>query len=136
MTPPRYADDAVILCDLAQHLLAERIAKYPAVVARGGMTQAQADDGIRTMRAVATRWTMIPLRDLANPRPAATDIASEHEMRATLAAASARTAQIAAADPDNRDKADYAQAVAALLWHAEHAVAAHVARWTPDARAA
>lgn len=136
MTPPRLADATTVLCTTAQHLLADRVAKYPALIADGRMTQAAADHGIRTMRAVAMRWTMIPLRDLAAPRQRATWIATEQEMRDTLAAASAHTARRAHADPEDRAKAEYAAAVAALLWHAETALSGQDAQESPCAKAA
>ena len=136
MREPLRAHDTTLLCETAQHLLAERVAKYPAIVAAGRMTQAAAHHGIRTMRAVATRWAMIPLRDLAKPRERATWIATEREMRDTLAAASAHTAQRAAADPGDAARAKYAEAVAALLWHAEKALTEQAALRRPDAKAA
>lgn len=124
MTHPRYAEDPVMLADLSAHLLAERVTKYPAIVAAGRLTQAQADDGIRKMRAVARRFAMIKLRDLDQPWERATTIATPAEMREVLAAVAARTAEIAAADPSDLQKADMRGATAAMLWHAERAMAA------------
>jgi|GEM_PF-4798538 hypothetical protein len=123
---PRYAEESGTLADLAAHLLAERIAKYPAIVARAKMTQAEADTAIRAMRGVADLW-----RAIVDHAPAPTGCpccggASPREQRDTIATAAARTAQIAAAAPGDKDKADYAAATAALLWHAEHRLAAHL----------
>ncbi|WP_332793190.1 hypothetical protein [Sphingomonas sp. RB3P16] len=121
---------------MAERLLAERVAKYPAMVAAGRMSQANADTGIRTMRGVADHWRAMVDGTPAPERCACCGGASYREQRDTLIAASARTAQIAANAPDDARKADRAAAVAALLWHAEIALAAERACWNTNAQAA
>ena len=135
MIRPRLADDTTLLCDVAAHLLRQRVEKYPAFVSAAKMTQADADNGIRIMSAVAARWRMVPIRDLMQPRPDALDLATEQEMRDTLAAAATRTSQIATADPSPYNT-EYAAIVAALLWHAERALAAEASHRTRHAQAA
>ncbi|WP_010218878.1 hypothetical protein [Sphingomonas sp. PAMC 26621] len=121
---PRYADEHDTLASLAAHLLGERVARYPAAVAAAKLTQADADTGIRIMSAIAARWRAIADRQPLPPTCACCGGASLHEQRDTLAAAAARTSQIAAKDRGNANKADYAAAATTLLWHAEHALAA------------
>lgn len=136
MTRPRLADDHRLLAGAAAHLLAERVAKYPAMIAAGKMTQADADTGIRTMRAVAELWRARVDRTPEPDRCACCGGASYREQRDTLIAAGARTAQIAENAPNDAQKADRAAAVAALLWHAENALAAERACWSAHAQAA
>ncbi|WP_010184742.1 hypothetical protein [Sphingomonas sp. PAMC 26605] len=133
---PRLADELQLLADAAAHLLGEREAKYPAMVAAGKMSQADADTGTRTMRAVAEQWRAMVDGTPAPDRCACCGGASYREQRDTLIAASSRTAQIAANAPDDTRKADRAAAVAALLWHAETALAAERACWSVHAQAA
>jgi hypothetical protein len=124
-----------MLADVAARLHAERVAKYPAAVASSKLTQDAADSGIRIMHAVAAQWRAYVARHSEPERCACCGGASYREQRDTLIAASARCAQIAAKDPINARKAEYAAAVAALLWHAENALAAERQCWTDHAQA-
>ncbi len=133
---PTLADEFALLASTAEHLLAERIAKYPAMIAAQKMTQSDADTGIRTIRGVVDEWRAMLDGTPAPNRCACCGGAGYREQRDTLIAASARTAQIAANAPSDARKADRAAAVAALLWHAENALAAERACWSADAQAA
>lgn len=136
MKRPQYADDFEGLATVAAHLLAERVAKYPVAVAANKLSQADADAGIRVMRAVAELWRAQVDRTPEPDRCPCCGGAGYREQRDTLIAAKARRAQIAAKDPGNARKADYAAAVDALLWHAENALAAERYCWSQHAKAA
>jgi hypothetical protein len=125
-TRPRYADEHDTLANLGAHLLGERVARYPAAVAAAKLSQADADTGIRIMTAIAARWNAIAARTALPATCACCAGASLREQRDTLRAAAKRTRQIAAAVPGDVDRTDYAAAVAALLWHADHALAAEI----------
>jgi hypothetical protein len=112
------------LASLSAHLLGKRIALYPTAVLAAKLTQADADTGIRIMTAIAARWRAIAARTALPATCPCCAGASLREQRNTLRASAERTRQIAAAAPGDTDRADYADAVAALLWHADHALAA------------
>lgn len=120
--PPRYAYEREILADLAAHMLAQREAGDPVLVGKGKLSAADAEQRLRTMRAAAQER-----RAVLEGKPIPLDRygyflefgAYPAEVQATLHAAASRTAQIAAAEPRNRDKADYAQATAALAFWAD-----------------
>ena len=130
---PRLTDEFTLLADTAAHLLAERVAKYPALIAAEKMTQTDADTGIRTMRAVAEQWRAMIDGAPGPDRCACCGGASYREQRDTLIAANARTTKIAAGAPSDARKVERAAAVAALLWHAENALAAERACWNAHA---
>jgi len=112
----RFADDLPLLAKLAEHLLAEREGAYPRLIADGKLTPEKAEAALRAMKAIVAQWQAIAQhRDL----PPIEDYhdrfgAHPHELRAMLDSAAATTAKRAAADPSDRDKADYAEAVATL----------------------
>jgi hypothetical protein len=116
MTTSRFADDLPLLAELAAHLLAEREAAYPRLIEEGKLQPDRAEAGLRAMKAVAIQWARIAAhRDL----PPIEDYhakygAHPHELRAMLDSAAATARKRAAADPGNRDKADYAEAVETL----------------------
>jgi hypothetical protein len=66
---PPLADEFALLAATAEHLLAERIAKYPAMIVAQKMTQSDADTGIRTIRGVVDEW-----RDMLDGTPAPTPL--------------------------------------------------------------
>ncbi len=119
---PPFVDEWPALARVAQLLLDQRIAGYPAQIARARMTQALADDGLRTMRAVAAIWrAVVDRQDIDERDPIAALGASWAEMRADLSTTATRAAGRAAAamregvaDPD-----DFAACVAALAWQAQ-----------------
>ena len=123
MTAPRFAYEHDILVKVAERLLAERKERWNAAVTAGTITREKADEGIRITSAVVQQWRAVVDRadvpDWCSTWAAFG--AGESEMRATLDAAQLRAAKIADATPGNRDKADHADALAALAWHQRRA---------------
>jgi len=136
MSAPRWYSLYVELAATAERLLADRERLYPPQVGRGAMTAAAANDGIRIMRAIAADWQAA--RDgLPLPAP---DQATQAEKLATLTTAASRAAQLAAAEPGNRSRGDYAELVDTLLWQQQDWHSTSRIRWfhqlTLDLRAA
>lgn len=120
-TTPRYAYESALLAMVAADIHAQRVAHYPAAVARGVLTLEQAAAGIRIAAAVEADWRRV--MDPALPRDRG---ASKTEKIATLTTAAARSAELAAKQPDDWGRAEYAEFVQTLLWWESR---------TPDAQA-
>lgn len=124
---PRWAYRYEELEKIAQDLLAQRERGYPAQVAKGKMTQADADAGIATMAAIAADWHAVVT---GKPLPAQT--ISQAVKRKTLEHASRRCAMIASAKPHDRDAAEYAELVETLLWQQQDYFSTSHIRWCHD----
>jgi hypothetical protein len=84
---PQHADDWEVLAAVAADLHAQRALHYPAHVAKGTLSLAEADAGIRIMGAIAADWRRALDR---RPIPATVQPASDTEKVETLEAAAAR----------------------------------------------
>jgi hypothetical protein len=122
MTAPRYAYEMEILHRLALHMLNERKARYPQAVTDGKMSQAQAERGILVMAEIERIRERSKLQLQRQTVGTIDHKTTATERRDCLAKIAAATAKVAQASPVDSGKASYAQAVAAMLWHAEHAV--------------
>ena len=110
MSPkPKFADEWPALAQVANHILAARVAGFPAAVEAGKMTPEAAARGIRISTALATLWQAVTRRTDIPPLDA-----KWSEMADDLATAAARAAgkQMPAGE-------DYPACVAALAWHAQ-----------------
>lgn len=123
--PPPYA--AIThwpnLLATAQAIVAQRESRYPAEVERGRMTAYEAERGLRVARALVRQWHAVV--DRADWYDAESDFAfgdgtsgaGEVELRADLATAVSRAAEIADRNPDDQAARLLAARVAALAWH-------------------
>lgn len=124
--PPRYAYEREILADLAAHMLAQREAGDPAFVEKGLLSPEDAEQRLRAMRAAALeRRAILEGKPIPGDRYSYREAFGAYpaEVQATLHAAAASTAKAAATGTHNNDKADYAQATAALAFWADIRVA-------------
>lgn len=123
--PPRLWDATDALAWVARDILRNRLSGFPAAVAAGKLTAAQAETGIRIAAAIAIDWTAaIELSPHFADSPyvadmAATPLALDRTARASLAERQQAMKSVlhhpkVAADPA------YAELVEALLWW-EHA---------------
>ena len=116
---PRFANDWEGLAAVAERLRDDRTRGDPDQVRAGRFTQRQADDRARVSQALALQW-----RAIARREPIPWLDAGPVEIRADLEAAAAATAKRAGAAPKAAVQigaaqisyADFAEAVAALLW--------------------
>lgn len=116
---PALAHEWPALARAAARLLADRERGYPAAVAAGRLTQAEADVGIAAMRVLANQWRLIEARE---PVPPIDDLAARHGTFAAivlkqLRGAAEATAARAADRPEDAFAQVYAECVAALAWH-------------------
>lgn len=116
---PRRRDDWEGIARLAARLLDQRRLRYPRQVELGRMTQAEADRRIRIMAAIDALWSRVIDR-LELPwlwEWHAALGAGLDEMQAEAASARDVLAQLAAANPDDRDAAAAREHGEALWWH-------------------
>lgn len=116
---PRLAPNWPACARAARQLLEQRQERYPALIEAGRLDPAEAARGLAVMGAVAALWNLI---DAQEPLPAPLDFAAElgaswPAMLAELARAAARTAEIAAAAPDDQTKREQTELAIALHWH-------------------
>jgi len=125
MTAPRWYSLYVELAATAERLLADRERGDPVFVGTGSLTVDQAKARLRIMQAIVADWQAA--RDgLPLPNP---EQATQAEKRDTLEQAATRAAQLAAADPKNRSRADYAELVETLLWQQQDWHGTSRVRW-------
>ena len=101
---PDCADFWPELAEVANHMLARRVADQPGRVAAGKISQSDADHSIALMRATATIWNAVVSKIDIPAIPL-----SWAAITADLATAAARAQKLA--------QPDYAAYVAALHWH-------------------
>lgn len=116
---PPCVSDWEALARFAQGLLAQREADYPIRVEDGRMPQAEADRGLRVMRAIAAQWSDACT---GTPLPDPLDYAQAYgsswdEMRTELEAVAARAARRQQAAPTHAAAIEQATLAGALLWH-------------------
>lgn len=113
--PPEYRRDYPELLDMAEAMLAERKTRFPDLVARNRISQAEADAEIRIFEHIVQDWRFIARGD-GEPAPASTLIARREALSESIAkiAAIARRAH-----GFSEELAHRAQCVIALRWHLE-----------------
>jgi len=84
MAEPYFARQWDVFAEVAGELLAARVADYPGVVAAGGLTQQEADAGIRIMDAIAADWRRIEALYAGREAAPRNQTASPAEKLATL----------------------------------------------------
>lgn len=124
---PGMASDWTSLAAAARRVLAQREAGDAAWVEKGRLTQAEAAARLRIARALVALWDSI----VAGEPPYDAETAwiesrgaegcYPHELRTDLAAAADRARLLAERNPEEPDAARFAEAVAALAWHARPA---------------
>lgn len=107
------------LAELAAQLRDQRAERFPAMIADGRITQADADIRLRIITAIAAQWDAVLG---ARALPAVEDYrealgANAAEMLAELAEIATRAHARAAANPAHRAAADQAMLARALHWH-------------------
>jgi hypothetical protein len=124
MTAPPYTDivDRPLCLAAAEHLLAEREARYPALIEAGRISAAHAVLHLERARAIVAQWRWIC--DPATPPLPAHDPAKAgawgpwpQEIAGELAEAAARAATIAERAPDHAGLRQLAELYAALAWY-------------------
>lgn len=121
------ASDWTSLAGAARRVLAQREAGDAAWVEKGRLTQAEAAARLRIARALVALWDSIVTGE--PPYDAETawiesrgaEGCYPHELRTDLAAAADRARLLAERNPEDLDAARFAEAVAALAWHARPA---------------
>ena len=118
MTAPRWAAEFEDLAAVATDLSAKRSLAYPDAVARGILSAAQAEAGLRIMAAIAADWRRhVDLVQRRFPATIALPAAATREERiATLEHAARRAAELAARKAEDGNAAAYAEFVETLLW--------------------
>ncbi len=128
---PRWRNDRWLLAVVAAAIHAGREQGYPSRVARGEMTQPEADRAIRVAGAIAADWLAIAALEAA---PDWTDNPAQGgawpwERGEELAAASQRARAAADEDPNNFERVGFADAIDTLIWWE---TASPSARWLAD----
>ncbi len=114
---PRFSNQWDVLLDVARELRAARAAGDPGQVAKGRLTQAEADDRARLSCALVTMWTHIVERTVFDHLDSYASLgASWYAIRRDLAGAVDRAAARAARAPADLALRDFADCVRALLW--------------------
>lgn len=121
---PAMASDWKSLASAARQLLIQREGSDAANVEKGRLTEAQAADRIRVARALSRLWDTIAAGQPPYDYETAW-IVSEgregtypHELRSDLNAAAARARTLADRKGEDAAAAAFAEALAALAWHA------------------
>lgn len=121
---PAMASDWTSLAAAARRVLAQREAGDAAWVEKGRLTHAEAADRLRIARALVALWDSVVAREppydieTAWIESRGAEGCYPHELRTDLTAAADRARLIAERSPDDPDAANFAEAVAALAWHA------------------
>lgn len=121
---PPMASDWPALATAARQMLAQRETSADANVEKGRLTAAQAADRIRVARALSRLWDTIAAGAIPYDFETAwIDSAGHegtypHELRADLDAAAARARTLADRKGEDAKAAAFAEALAALAWHA------------------
>lgn len=121
MTPPPHVDDWEELAQFAAREHASRVATYPATIAKGSITQPEADEDIAAWAAIAWSWAdgLRRLRGAAAPTPA--PAVDRHDRIMAIRAAIRRQLRRVSALPEPIDQADpiaiRLAGLTALQWH-------------------
>jgi hypothetical protein len=121
---PMMASDWPALALAARQMLNQREGSAAANVEKGRLTKAQAADRIRVARALSRLWDTIaagqPPYDFETAwiESGGREGSYPHELRADLEAAAARARMIADRKGEDAAAAAFAEALAALAWHA------------------
>ncbi len=124
MSVPAMASDWPALALAARQMLAQRESSAASNVEKGRLTAAQAADRIRVARALASLWDTItagqPPYDFETAwiDSAGREGTYPHELRADLDAAAGRARILADRKGEDAGAEAFAQALAALAWHA------------------
>ncbi len=127
MTMPNMASEWPALALAARQMLAQREASAAANVEKGRLTAAQAADRIRVARALSQLWDTIAAGQPPYDFETAWMVSGgregtyPYELRTDLDAAAARARTIADRRGENAYAAAFADALAALAWHARPA---------------
>lgn len=128
MTPlPAMASDWSALAAAAQQMLAQREASAEANIEKGKLTPEQAADRIRVARALSRLWDTIAAGaapydfETAWIESAGREGTYPHELRTDLDAAAVRARTLADRKREDIAAAAFADALAALAWHARPA---------------
>ncbi len=117
LRPGNRADRRRIARKVAQ-LLAQREARYPALVADGKMTALEAERGLEAMRALDAQWRWAvdpaePPLDGNSFSPFGADVLALAAETRTIAE---RARQLAARTPDDADAAETAELCEVIAW--------------------
>lgn len=124
MSVPDMVSDWPALALAARQMLAQREASAAGNVEKGRLTAGQAADRIRVARALSRLWDTIaagqPPYDFETAWifSAGREGTYPHELRTDLDAAAARARTIADRKGEDASAATFAEALAALAWHA------------------
>lgn len=125
MTPmPALASDWPALARAARRILEQRRTLDPQQVEKGRLTQVEAAARLRVATALVAQWDsiaagLIPYdAETAWITSGGTEGTYPHELREDLNAAAARARALADRHAEDADAAHFAEAVAALAWHA------------------
>jgi hypothetical protein len=127
MSVPAMAADWPALAHAAHQMLAQREASAAGNVEKGRLTEVQASDRIRVARALSRLWDTIAAGQPPYDFETAWIVSGgqegtyPHELRTDLNAAAARARTIADRRGEKADAATFADALAALAWHARPA---------------
>lgn len=124
MTMPPLASDWPALASAAHRILAQRRTLDPQQVEKGRLTAADAATRLRVATALAAQWDSIAAGQPPYDAETAwivsngTEGTYPHELRTDLNAAADRARALADRHGEDAEAAHFAEAVAALGWHA------------------
>lgn len=127
MAMPAMASEWPALALAARQMLAQREASAAGNVEKGRLTEAQAADRVRVARALSRLWDTIAAGQPPYDFETAWIVSGgregtyPYELRADLDAAAARARTIADRKGEDAAAAAFADALAALAWHARAA---------------
>lgn len=127
MPGPALASDWPALALAARQMLAQREASVAGNVEKGRLTASQAADRVRVARALSRLWDTIAAGQPPYDFETAWVVSEgregtyPHELRSDLDAAAARARTLADRKGEDAAAAAFAEALAALAWHARPA---------------
>lgn len=128
---PRFAEQWDWLREQAERRLAQREARYPDLVAAGKLAEAEAERGLRIMRAIVADWQFATFLE-GEPGDDATPLEKSRELAALVTDWRAHVEKA----PDDEQRIETLEAVETLLWHQRRLYGpVFCARTTIEARA-